>query len=158
MGHVIGALAYSKSRKGSVLGSNNDEDIISIFLRYDNPESEFEFGAMYEKQIRSTSQQAAFQTAATSASLGLSPLMTSAPHPLTHSVIDAFAKKSIKHFTFGGEITWLTGNSVDFNGDGGLDNLNALGLLLSTSYDFHDVRVFLDFLYAGGDENLTRLQ
>lgn len=167
LGHVIGALAYSKARKLSVLGNQNDQEFYSLYLQYDNPEIEVEGGILYEKQSRSRGQEPAYVgTAAPAPTVNPSPyavpaghpappLANKLPYPLNNNMVDVYLKKTMGYFTIGGEITWLVGDAMDYNNNGTLDSLNAFGVLLSTSYEYHKVKMFLEFLYASGDANLT---
>lgn len=54
LGNVIGALAYTKARKFSVLENTNDQEFYTAYLQYDNPELDVEGGIYFEKQTRST--------------------------------------------------------------------------------------------------------
>lgn len=167
LGHIIGGIAYSKQMKGSVLGATNDADYYSIYIQYDNPEVEVEAGLLYERQTRSSSQQDAlmnkpFVNAGGSQStmydraleLGMAPGSLT-PYPLSNHVVDVYVKKTVRYFTFGGEVSWTGGDAVDFNGANGLDSLNAFGVAANISYEAHQLKVFLDFLYASGDGNLN---
>ncbi len=49
LGNVIGALAYTKARKLSVL-EGNDQEFYTVYLQYDNPELDVEGGIYFEKQ------------------------------------------------------------------------------------------------------------
>jgi hypothetical protein len=163
LGHLVGALAYSKGRKLSVLGNTNDQEFYTVYLQYDNPEQQVEGGLMYEKQARSTSQGASITSgtgnphalpAGHGAAGAFPPLSTNMPYPSNNNVLSAYLKKSFSYFTVGGELDWLSGNAFDFNGNGP-DGLNSVGLLLNATYEHHNVKLFLDFLFAGGDSNLS---
>ncbi len=161
LGHVIGALAYSKDRKLSVLGNVNDQEFYTLYLQYDNPEIDVEGGILYEKQSRSAGQAGDyFGTSATTnspnpynSSAGYK-LGTKVPYPSSNNAVDVYLKKTMGYFTVGGEVGWLTGDAFDYDGNGKADSLNALGVLLSTSYEYHRVKGFVEFLYASGDSNL----
>ncbi len=170
LGHVVGALAYTKPRKLSVQGSDNDQDFYTIYLQYNNPEMDFEGGILFEKQQRSTGQSgdllgtspAGADPATTSNPYRLPtgyaspyPLSNKTPFPLSNNVLDLYLKKSFGYFTLGGEVGWLTGTAVDYNSSGKPDDLNAFGLVLSSSFEYHKLRAFLEFLYASGDSNVT---
>lgn len=168
LGHVIGGIAYSKQMKGSVLGATNDADFYSVYLQYDNPEVEVEAGILYERQTRSSSQQDAlmnkpFVNAGVGAQsglydraleLGMAPGSLT-PYPLSNHVVDVYVKKTIRYFTFGGEVSWIGGDAVDFNSDNAPDSLNAFGIAGNVAYEAHSLKIFLDFLYASGDGNLN---
>jgi len=162
-GHVIGALAYSKALKGSVLGNDNDQEFYSIYFRYDNPEEDVEAGVMYERQIRSPGQSAALLTTANPLYIpapttgpDLRPnLAKKAPYPKSNNLLDIYVKKSFGYFTVGGELGWLAGSAADYNGNGIEDSLNAIGLMMNVSYEYHQFKAFLDFLYASGDAALN---
>ena len=159
-GHVIGALAYSKGRKTSVLGSENDQDFYSIYLQYVNPEMDVEAGVIYERQIRSPSQAADFMTGpanpyAVPAGTPKTGLATKTGYPLSNNVVDLYVKKTIGYLTLGGEGGWLTGSAMDYNNNGNEDTLNAFGLLVTAAYEYHNVKGFVDFMYASGDTSLN---
>ncbi len=141
LGNVVGALAYSKTRKLALLGDNNDQEFYTIYLQYNNPEMDVEGGILFEKQSRASGQQADLIAAGN-------------PYPLSNNVVDVYLKKKISYFTFGGEIGWLTGDAADFNGDGKKDTLNAVGAVLSSTFEYHSVKAFIELLYASGDANL----
>ncbi len=151
-GHIIGGLAYSKPRKGSVFGNSSDQDFYSLHLQYENPELETSMGAIYEKQERSHSQKGDIEK--DTGSVGFAP-GNKVPYPLANNIIDLYVKKSAGYFTFGGEIAWLTGRAFDYDNSGKDDELNALGIFATTSFEYHKIRVFMDFLFAQGDSNLN---
>jgi len=166
LGHVIGALAYSKARKLSVLGNVNDQDFYTLYLQYDNPEIDVEGGILYEKQSRSIGQKEdylgtpvpavspnPYKLPATHPSPY--PLSNKGPYPMSNNVVDVYLKKTMGYFTIGGEVGWYNGSAFDYNGDGTADSMNALGVMLSTSYEYHRVKGFLEFLYASGDADLN---
>ncbi len=149
LGNVVGALAYSKMHKVTLLGDANDQEFYTIFLQYNNPELDVEGGILFEKQARSSGQQADLNGTAGP----YSPTLTNVPHPLSNNVVDVYLKKKISYFTFGGEVGWLTGDATDFNGDGKLDSLNAVGAVLSSTFEYHSLKAFIELLYASGDSN-----
>lgn len=164
LGNVVGGVAYSKGRKISVLGAVNDQDFYTIYLKYHNPELDVEGGIQYEKQERTSSQARDFASANASALPSPNPykapgdpypLSAKMPYPMSNNIVDAYLKKTVGYFTFGGEIAWLTGKAWDYNGNGIPDSLNAIGGLLSTSYEYHKIKAFMEILYAGGDSNLN---
>jgi hypothetical protein len=157
LGYVVGALAYSKGLKGSVLGNDNDQQFYTAFLRYDNPEVEVEAGLMYELQQRSGTQSSSLRTASPySQSGGLTfPLATNFPSPLSNSVIDVYLKKTSGYFTYGGEVSWMSGSAIDFGGSGAAQELNAFAFALNTSLDYRKVKGFLEVVYASGDADLN---
>lgn len=162
-GHVVGALAYSKARKLSVIGNTSDQEFYTIFIKYDNPEQDVEAGIMYERQVRSASTSEELITTAnpyhiTAGGSGggtRPPLAIRAPAPMSNNLLDLYAKKTIDYFTFGGEVAWLNGAAADFNQNGVEDNLNAFGFMLNVSYEYHKIKAFVDFMYAAGDSNLA---
>ncbi len=163
-GRVVSTLAYSKPRKISLMGSDNDADFYTVALKYDNPELDVEFGGLYEKQSRSTSQIGslngaanpyAFPTGAVPTAPFLAyPLHGGLSHPLENTVLDFYAKKTSGYFTVGGELAWLSGNASTL-GSAATEELNAWGFLFSSAYEFHKVKGFLEFLYASGDSDMT---
>jgi len=166
LGHVIGALAYSKSRKLSVLGNISDQEFYTLYLQYDNPEIDVEGGILYEKQSRSNGQTGdylAVPATGTSPNPYALPSGATKPYPLasktpymgSNNVVDVYLKKTIGYFTIGGEVGWLNGDALNYNGNANKDTMNALGVMLSTSYEYHRVKGFLEFLYASGDADLT---
>lgn len=161
-GHVIGALAYSKPRKTNVLGSEGDQDFYTVYLQYDNPEMDVEAGVLYERQVRSSGQAADYIAVGGAANpyrlpTGSTnpPLSDRLPYPMSNNVVDIFVKKSVGYFTFGGEAGWLTGSAFDFNGNNIEDSLNAFGLLVNATYEYHSIKAFTEVLYASGDSNLN---
>jgi hypothetical protein len=171
LGHIIGAIALSKPRKLSVQGDTNDADFYTVYLQYDNPELDVEGGILYENQWRAPGQQGEFQNQpgasgytshfympalnpAVNPNQTLYPLATSTPWPKAAHILDVYLKKTVSYFTFGGEVTWGTGSSFDYNADGRLDSFNAFGVILNASYEYHKFKVFTDFLYASGDADL----
>ena len=77
------------------------------------------------------------------------------PYPLNDSILDAYMKKTVGYFTFGGEVAWLTGEANDFTGNGVADKMNAVGLSANLIYEYHRFKGFLDLVYASGDNDLT---
>ncbi len=151
LGNVVGALAYSKARKIALLGDADDQEFYTIYLQYNNQELDVEGGILFEKQARATGQQAALIGTANP----FFPALTTAPFPSSNNVVDVYLKKKVSYFTFGGEVGWLTGDAFDFNGDGAKDSLNAVGAVLSATFELHSVKAFLELLYASGDSNVT---
>lgn len=160
-GHLIGAVAYSKGGKLSTLGNANDQEFYTLYLRYDNPEEDMEWGGLYERQVRSGAQEGFLATngnpyyintnSLAAADPTRPPLATRAPYPLSNNLFDIYFKRTIGYFTFGGEGAWLSGNAIDFNNNGVDDSMNAFGMMMNVSYDYHKVKAFVDFLYASGD-------
>jgi len=175
LGHIIGGVAYSKGRKLSTLGNTSDQEFYTFYFQYDNPEAEVDAGIMYEKQARATAQSADLTgsantgnpfnpyhmptaTSPAGADQPAYPLATKTPYPLSNNFLDLYIKKTAGYFTFGGEIAWLSGDAVDYDGDGangGTDTLNAYAALLTASYEYHKVKAFIEFLYASGDDDLN---
>lgn len=162
-GHLVGAVAYSKGGKLSTLGNENDQEFYTLYLRYDNPEEDMEWGGMYERQVRSPSQDndlartrnpLAINSKAQAGATATPALAVASPYPRSNNLFDIYFRRTIGYFTFGGEGAWLSGTAIDFNGNGIEDSLNAFGLMLNVSYNYHTVKAFLDFLYASGDSNI----
>ncbi len=153
-GHLIGAIAYSKPRKLSTLGNTNDQDFYTVYIRYDNPEQDVEAGVLFQREIRSSSQNNDLKTVANPlymppvSGYTMPPLSQNAPYALANNVVDIYFKKTMDYFTFGAEIGWLQGTATDFA------SMNAFGGMLNVTYENHKVKAFLDFLYASGDANL----
>ena len=169
LGHVIGGIAYSKPLKLSVLDDENDGDFYTVFLQYNNPESDVEAGILYEKQARSTTQAAELtQNAPTQPGQAVNPrynpyqlpsnysnpysLSVNTPWPISNNVVDLYLKKSIDYFSFGGEVGWLSGTSAY---GGQFDSLNALAVTLNAAFELHSFKAFIEALYASGDDNLS---
>lgn len=160
LGYVVGALAYSKGRKMSAFGNDNDQEFFVAYLQYNNPEVEVEAGLLFEKQQRTTSQTAdlmgvgnPYRVPATAGGTP-TPLSVKSPWPLSNNLVDAYFKKKSGAFTLGGELAWLNGTATDYANDG-KDNMSAIGLTLNVSYDFAKVKTFMEFVYASGDSNLN---
>ncbi|MCB0416458.1 MAG: hypothetical protein H6617_11405 [Bdellovibrionaceae bacterium] len=161
LGHVIGGIAYSKPRKSSVIAGTNDQDFYSIYIKYDNPELEVEAGIMYEKQARTSGQQAELlnDTRATTGvdralQLGLAPGRRT-PYPLNNNLVDVYVKKTLRYFTFGGEIAWIGGSAADFDNNANADTLNAFAFMVNAAYERHMLKAFVDFVWASGDSNVN---
>lgn len=165
LGHVIGALAYSKPRKLSVEGNVNDSEYYTVYLQYDNPEMDVEGGLLYEKQARASGQSADLMgTSATPANHlklpaaypagNVYPLSSNTPYPKSNNVLDVYLKKTFGYFSLGGEASWLTGEAFDYNGNSIKDDLNAFGLMANVAYEYHKVKLFTEFVYASGDASL----
>lgn len=164
LGNVVGALAYTKNRKLSVLENTNDQEFYTVFLQYDNAEMDVEGGIYFEKQARSGSQSNGMTTNAGGNSnpfdLGTStplPLALASTYPKNNNAIDAYLKKTAGRFTFGGEVTWITGMAFDYanGGNGADDDLNAFGALGNITFDYHKIKAFTEVVYASGDKNLS---
>lgn len=160
LGHVVGAVAYSKLRKASTLGQADDQDFYTIYLQYDNPELDVEGGIIYEKQSRSEIQSATLTGSGNPYALPARyenpyPLASKSPYPHSNNVLDAYLRKSVGSFTFGGELSWLKGDAYDYNGGGNFQDMDAWGAMLNVTYQGHKVKAFAEFLYAGGDNDLT---
>jgi len=164
LGHVVGGVAYSKGRKGSLIGEANDSGFYTVYLHYDNPESEVQAGILYESQHRSPAQAAELvKTVAGKApnnpyfSPGATyPLSTlGSPYPLSNHVVDLFFKKTVGELAFGGEIGWTSGTAAHFDGGGARDDMNAFGAMTNVTFERHGFRGYLDFLFASGDSNLA---
>jgi len=159
LGSIIGALAYSKPRKLSVLGHGNDADFFTVYLQYNNPESDVEGGVLFEKHNRSSGQP-------TDVTTGTGnpwqipgnpfPLSTKAPATVTNNLLDVYLRKSLGYFTFGGEVAWLSGTSTDYNGTNNIaTDLNGFAALGSLSYEYHKIKLFTELMYVSGDDDLT---
>lgn len=158
LGHIVGALAYSKPKKRSVWGHKNDADFFTFYLQYDNPEADVEGGLIYEKQTRSNSQNADFKTDNISGYPTGSPFLANNaiyPYPLNVNVVDLYLRKTVGYFTLGGEANWITGeaNKYEANGDKNA-TMNALAATVNATYEFHRLKAFAEFLYASGDSNV----
>lgn len=156
LGYVVGALAYSKGLKNSVLANNNsDQEFYSAYLRYDNPEVEVEAGLLFEKQQRSASQAAALTSGSGNPYVqpgsNAFPLSKGMPSPLSNNAVDLYLKKTSGYLTYGGEVSWLNGNAVTTTG--AIADLNAFGVLLNVALDYRKVKTFLEFVYATGDSD-----
>jgi len=158
LGNIAGGLAYSKGRKLSTLGNDNDQEFYTIYVQYNNDESETELGLLYEKQARSTNQTDAWtRTNHPYAMPGVAGAPSTSSHigyPQSNHVLDFYLKKSSGSFSFGGEASWITGTAFDYQGDGRTDELSAYAVLLNLSYEFSVVKSFLDFTYVSGDSDL----
>lgn len=160
LGNVIGALAYSKPRKASVLESdNNDQDFYTAYLQYDSAEMDVEGGILFEKQVRTPAQATALTTGTgklfkvPSGYTKPYPLASAAPHPKSNNILDIYLKKTTGYFTLGAEVGWLSGTSFDTAGDE--KNLNAFGAVANVTFEYHDIKSFLEVLYASGDNDLS---
>ncbi len=118
---------------------------------------------MYERQVRSPSQAGTLSTtgnplyinpaALPAASASRPALSNTSPYPLSNNLFDIYFRRTLGYFTIGGEGTWISGNAVNINGNNIEDSLNAFGLMFNVSYNYHDTKTFLNFLYASGDSN-----
>jgi hypothetical protein len=155
LGHIVGALAYSKPRKKSVWGHKNDADFFMFYLQYDNPEADVEGGVIYEKQTRSNVQGTELATGNPNNYYSDSYLGKNTPYPLNNNVVDVYLRKTVSYFTLGGEVSWMTGEANKYKTLSKNANLNALAATLNATYEYHKVKAFLEFLYASGDSNLN---
>ena len=157
LGHLVGALAYSKPYKLSVLGNESDQDIYTAYIRYDNPEDEIEGGILGQREVRSGSPSA-IMGMANPYHIGISqpnlpPIAVQGPYPTADYIVDVYLKKTVDQFSFGGEVAWVTGTGI--TPTNGPVPVNALGAMANITYDNHSIKAFLDFLYASGDSNLS---
>lgn len=160
LGHLIGGLAFSKGRKNSLLGENNDSSFYSLFIQYENPESDLQGGLLYENQWRSPGQSDELLGLSGTSNPYKTPgaateLSAKTPFPRNNHVVDVYLKKTFGSFSIGGELAWLTGVAADYNGDGKDDTMSAIGSTVRLQYEAHAVRAFLDFTYASGDNDLN---
>ena len=164
LGNVIGAIAYTKARKLSVLESTDDQDFYTVYLQYDNPELDVEGGIYFEKQSRSsgtagiTGNVTGSDTDSSNpfANKGSSiPLANSSPYPKNNNAIDVYLKKTTGRFTFGGEVTWISGKAYSLSGAGVDDDLNAFGALGNITFSYHKLKAFTEAVYATGDTNIN---
>ncbi|MFM8268798.1 MAG: hypothetical protein ACKN9V_01305 [Pseudomonadota bacterium] len=164
LGNVIGALAYTKARKLSVLENSNDQEFYTVYLQYDNPELDVEGGIYFEKQARSTPLNSATggpingnlgESSNPFGQAGSSPLASKTPYPKNNNAVDVYLKKTTGRFTFGGEVTWLSGKAYDVGGDGIEDDLNAFGAMGNITFAYHKVKAFTEVVYASGDKNIN---
>lgn len=159
LGHIVGALAYSKPRKKSIWGHKNDADFFTFYLQYDNPEADVEGGIIYEKQTRSNLQGTEIEKETPNNYPTGSPLSTHLPYPLNNNVVDIYLRKTVSYFTLGGEVNWITGEANRYKPDTNTGsknaNLNAVAATANITYEYHKVKGFMEFLYASGDSNLN---
>ena len=158
LGNVIGALAYTKARKLSVL-EGNDQEFYTVYLQYDNPELDVEGGIYFEKQNRTSDLAGVTGNADNSTNpfkdADKTPLATNpAPSPKNNNAVDVYLKKTTGRFTFGGEVTWLSGKVYALTGGGEAD-LNAFGALANITYSHHKLKLFTEAVYATGDKNIN---
>lgn len=152
LGHLIGGLAYSKLFKNSVLDASNDQQFYSVFVRYDNPENDVEWGLLYERQAR-VGQDGQLTNAATGLQVGVAPGFRTG-FPSDNHLLDIFVKKSIGHLAMGAEGAYMFGSAADFTGDG-TDSLSAWAVTGGATYSFHKVKATLDAVFASGDTDVT---
>lgn len=158
LGNVIGAVAYTKARKLSVLENTDDQEFYTAYLQYDNPELDVEGGIYFEKQSRSN--PLAGVTGGTGSSNPFaqagnnSPLATQTPYPKNNNAVDVYLKKTAGRFTFGGEVTWLSGTAYDLSGGNGQVDLNAFGAMGNITFSYHKIKAFTEVVYAGGDNDV----
>jgi len=156
LGHIVGALAYSKPRKKSIWGHKNDADFFTFYLQYDNPESDVEGGVIYEKQTRSNRQGGELLDENPNNYPSNSFLAADTPYPLNNNVVDLYLRKTVSYFTLGGEVNWMTGEANNYKNTLSKNaNLNALAATANVTYEYHKVKGFIEFLYASGDSNLN---
>ena len=163
LGNVIGALAYTKARKLSVLENADDQEFYTAYLQYDNPELDVEGGIYFEKQTRST-PASGVTDGPLSGALGESsnpfaqtnptPLSSKAPYPKNNNAVDVYLKKTTGRFTFGGEVTWLSGKAYNLAGGEDID-LNAFGAMGNITFAYHKIKAFTEVVYATGDKNIN---
>jgi hypothetical protein len=167
LGHLVGAVSVSKPFKGSVISEDSDSSNFTAYLQYDNPESEIQAGIMYERQIRSGSQQAPLTgntpqnpyyvpNPPNATNYQKPPLSQNAPSPSNNNLVDLYLKKTSGYFTFGGEVSWLTGSAYDLGNTGNDNPLNAFGFIANVTYEYHSIKAFLEFLYASGDNTVNQ--
>jgi len=165
LGNVIGAVAYTKARKLSVLENADDQEFYTVFLQYDNPELDMEGGIYFEKQARSSDINGVTGPSTLAADSSnpfgqdpntppaqQTPLRNSTPYPKNNNAVDVYLKKTTGRFTFGGEVTWLTGKAYDLGGDGVDDDLNAFGAMGNITFAYHKLKIFTEVVYATGDK------
>ncbi len=159
LGHLVGGVAFSKGRKSSVIGDRNDSAFYSLFVQYENPESDIQGGLLYENQWRSPGQMAELLgTTGTSNPYQTPgnpyPLSGKTSYPRNNHVVDLYLKKTLGSFSIGGELAWLNGSAADYAGNGVNTTMSAVGTTIRVQYESHSIHAFLDFLYASGDNNL----
>lgn len=160
LGYVVGALAYSKNRKISVLGNENDQEYYTAYLRYDNPEVEVEAGLMFEKQQRAGNQagdlvtnNAYHQPGVVKGGTTAPFIARSLPTPISDNVLDVYLKKTSGYFSYGGEVAWASGTAVDNSGVNG--GFNSFGVMVNAAVDYRKVKSFLEVMFVSGDDNLN---
>lgn len=163
LGNVIGALAYTKARKLSVLENADDQEFYTAYLQYDNPELDVEGGIYFEKQTRSTPalgvtdgplSGALGESSNPFAQTNPTPLSSKAPYPKNNNAVDVYLKKTTGRFTFGGEVTWLSGKAYNLAGGEDID-LNAFGAMGNITFAYHKIKAFTEVVYATGDKNIN---
>lgn len=158
LGNVIGAVAYTKARKLSVLENTDDQEFYTAYLQYDNPELDVEGGIYFEKQSRSSGAAGVTTDAAGSSNPfapGTTELASKAPYPKNNNAVDVYLKKTAGRFTFGGEVTWLSGTAYDLSGGNGQVDLNAFGAMGNITFSYHKIKAFTEVVYAGGDNDIN---
>lgn len=163
LGNVIGALAYTKSRKLSVLENADDQDFYTVYLQYDNPELDVEGGIYFEKQTRSNPANGITGPATSNNPFAQdpntpndqkTPLGKLTPYPKNNNAVDVYLKKTTGRFTFGGEVTWLSGKAYNLAGGDDID-LNAFGAIGNVTFAYHKIKAFTEVVYATGDKNIN---
>ncbi len=148
LGNVVGGVAYSRPFATSVLRGVNVHEYYSVYLKYENPESEVEAGILYELQNRKGNPNI------NPLSVGMSPAIAgTTPFPSTNNLVDLYIKKTVRYFSFGGELAWAGGDAFDGNGDNAADSLSSFSVLLNAAYETSSLKAFLDFMYVSGDGN-----
>jgi len=161
LGHIVGAMAYSKPRKKSVWGHKDDADFFTFYLQYDNPESDVEGGLIYEKQTRSNSQASNLNTSNPNGYPAGTPFLDGSnpyPFPLNINVVDLYLRKTVGYFTLGGEANWITGEANKLGGGDKNSTMNAVAATFNATYEFHRLKAFTEDLYASGDSALANDQ
>ncbi len=159
-GNMVGAIAYNKGRKLNLIGSNDDQQFYTFYLRYINRTNNIEGGFIYENQVRSPSQEKDLEETNNQYQLpdgytNAYPLHTKTPTPFNSHVIDVYLKKSVGYFTFGGEFGWLSGSAFDYDGIGTGDSLNAFGSVFNVTFEYHKIKALFDLIFASPDNNLN---
>jgi len=163
LGNVIGALAYTKARKLSVLENADDQEFYTAYLQYDNPELDVEGGIYFEKQTRSNPTSGVTggplsgtfgESSNPFAQADSTPLSSKAPYPKNNNAVDVYLKKTTGRFTFGGEVTWLSGKGYSLTGGDDVD-LNAFGAMGNITFAYHKIKAFTEVVYATGDKNIN---
>jgi hypothetical protein len=81
--------------------------------------------------------------------------LTQTPYPKNNNAVDVYLKKTTGRFTFGGEVTWISGKAYSLGGDGVDDDLNAFGALGNITFSYHKLKAFTEVVYATGDSNVN---
>ncbi|NBW99520.1 hypothetical protein EBR03_08115, partial [bacterium] len=86
---------------------------------------------------------------------GTTPLATQTPYPKNNNAVDVYLKKTAGRFTFGGEVTWLSGTAYDLTGGNNQVDLNAFGAMGNITFSYHKIKAFTEVVYAGGDNDIN---